>query len=117
MITIKKGYFVRFRPALTATTFTAGFNFISLINLQQPETYVISFYSFIYCPKVDCDDTMILTDDTIILKIKQEDVVDLRIIYSSGVALGRVRDLGWVKDSIVFSTLTPKINVIILSIN
>jgi hypothetical protein len=112
LITIKKGYFVRFRPALTATTFTAGFNFISLINLQQPGTYVISFYSFIYCPKVDCD-----TGDTIILKIKQEDEVDFRIIYSSGVALGRVRDLGWVKDSIVFSSLTPKINVNILSIN
>ena len=91
---------------MTATTFNAGFYFLNSIDLKQPGSYAISFYSFIYCPIIDCD-----TDDSIILKLKEEDELDFRVVYSSGVTIGRVKDVGWVKDTVVFNTLNAKINV------
>ena len=101
-----RGYFTRFRPTPITDIFNAGFTWINLIDLKAPGQYEISFYTFIYCPKLDCD-----TDDTIILKVKDEDS-ELREIYRSGVTTGRVRDNGWVRDTVVFKARTAKINVI-----
>jgi hypothetical protein len=67
--------------------------------------YEIFFYTFIYCPKADCD-----TDDTIILRIKSEES-NFTEIYRSGVTTGRVRDKEWVREAVLFTASTSKINV------
>jgi hypothetical protein len=104
------GYFSRFRPSAVTDTFKAGFYFSNLIDLQEPGNYEISFYSFFFCPKEDCD-----TDDTIILSVKDEDS-NFTEIYRSGVTTGRVRDREWVKEAVLFTAGTSKINVVSFSI-
>ena len=76
--------------------------------MKTPGYYEISFYTFLYCPKTNCD-----TDDTILLKVKNEND-DFREIYRSGVLQGRIRDNQWLKDSVFFTASTSKINVTFL---
>ena len=90
--------------------FNTGFTWVNLIDLKTPGDYEISFYTYLYCPKPNCD-----TDDTISLKVKNENDV-FREIYRSGVPQGRVRDNQWVKDSVLFTASTSKINVSSLSL-
>jgi len=99
------GYFSRFRPAATTGTFNAGFTWLNSIDLRAPGEYEISFYSFFFCPKTACD-----TDDTIILSVRDEDS-NFREIYRSGVTTGRVRDKEWVREAVLFTASTSKINV------
>ncbi len=87
------GYLARFRPLSTNGAFTASLTF-KPITLPQIGEYKISFYSFIYCPKADCD-----TNDYIALFIKENNN-DFREIYRIGTQLGRVRDLQWNKEII-----------------
>ena len=99
------GYFPRFRPSATTGAFSAGFTWLNPIDLKAPGEYELSFYTFIFCPKIACD-----TDDTIILRVKDENS-EFREIYRIGVTTGSVRDNGWVRQAVLFSAATAKINV------
>ena len=76
-----------------------------MIDVGKPGTYQITFYTFIYCPKEDCN-----TDDSIVLKVKDENS-DFREVFRTGVLNGRSKDKGWINETAYFTAQTPKINV------
>jgi hypothetical protein len=100
-----EGNFYRARPTATGAAFTAQINFLKTFDVE-PGLHVFTFYTYIYCPKADCD-----TDDSISMKIKESDADDFVEVFRNGTKYGRVRDLEWIKDTVYYSAKTDKINV------
>jgi hypothetical protein len=99
------GYLSRITATATSGIFTGAINITKPIDLPEVGMYTFSFYTFIYCPKLECD-----TDDFISVKIR-ESGSDFREIFRTGTLNGRIRDQKWVKETVNFNVEEKQIFV------
>jgi hypothetical protein len=86
--------------------YTGTLTFTRSIDLTYPGDYVISIYTFFYCPKIQCD-----ADDSLSIRVKEIDVNDYREIFRTGTLYGRIRDNRWKKETILFRSFNSQIFV------
>ena len=81
-------------------------NFKQLIDLKEPGVFVLSIYTFFYCPKDECD-----SDDSFSILIRERDSLTYNVIFKNGTLHGRTRDIQWIKETVYFSTSASQIYV------
>ena len=86
--------------------FSGYLNFTQVIDLNEPGYFEITIFTFIYCPKINCD-----SHDSFSIKIKEINASDYRQIFKIGTMNGRRRDDRWQEQKIIFSTSSTKIFV------
>ena len=101
-----KGYFVRVRAFTNGAAFTGILNFTNPIDLKSTGYFILTIYTFFYCPKTNCD-----ASDKFFIKIKEIGSNDYRSIFETGTFEGRIRDNRWIRENITFTSVSPQIFV------
>ncbi len=101
------GNFVRLRALKNGSAYNLCVNFTRSINLISAGDFILTIYTFIYCPKLNCD-----AGDSFTIKVKENDVDGYQEIFRTGTTSGRIRDNQWKKETVYFKSSFADIFVI-----
>jgi hypothetical protein len=93
-----RGNFLMIKTSATGLAYEGAIIFNKTIKFPKNGFYVLSFYTFFNCPRVEC----LSADDSFSVKIRDTKTQYYQVLFSNGSKYDRYQDSRWIKEEIRF---------------